>query len=286
MTDIQISEDNENNIVFINKPSLFLDSFYSVPHAEPEIKSISKPGWRVWILLTILLITGIWKIIPESAEHRSEQLMTQGQYRECAAVANQYLSLDSNNQTLCDIGAEAMVKDILHVGWLDKIDNGQFDDAKTMLTEAAEFSRHNPEGMKVVRALNWIADMEEYFYQRKTETPLVIFQDETRLKSLLRRWKKDKDNIRDFFCALTAYSHEDTWNKDIADQLQTRVFRGLDKLQIQNLFYVGDIEELKKAVQLASKPDQLKIIEQFRRRFPGIGGLEAMSQSDKKGEQP
>ncbi len=286
MADIQISEDNENNIVFINKPSLFLDSFYSVPHAEPEIESISKPSWRVWILLTILLMTGIWKIIPESAEHRSEHLMSQGQYRECAAVANQDLSLNSNNQTLREIGTEAMVKDILHVGWLDKIDNGQFDDARIMLTEAAEFSRHNPEGMKVVRALNWIADMEEYFYQKKPETPLVIFQDEKRLKSLLRRWKKDKDNIRDFFCSLTAYSHEDTWNKDIADQLQVRVFRGLDKLQIQNLFYVGDIEELKKAVELASKSDRIKIIEQFKRRFPGIGGLEAMSQSDKKGEQP
>jgi hypothetical protein len=284
MADIQVSE-KKNEIIFINKPSLFLESFYSEHHLVSEEERVRKPAWRMWILFTILLIIGIWTLVPESAEHRSEQLMRQGRYRECASVANQQLLLKKDNQSLRELGTEAMVKELLYLGWTDEIDKGQFDHAKTMLTQAAELSRHNPDGLNALKALNWIADMEEYFYQKKPEMPIVMFQDETRLKSLLRRWKKDKDNIRNFLCSLTAYSHEDTWNKDMSDQIQARVFRGLDKLQTQNLLYVGDIEELKKEVQHASKPDQMKRIEQFRRKFPGIGGLE-MIQSDKKGGQP
>lgn len=284
MAGIQVSE-NKTEIIFISKPSLFLESFYSEHHLASEGERIRKPAWRVWILFTILLIVGIWKIIPESAEHRSERLMSQGQYRECAAIAHRYLSLNSNKQALRELGAEAMVKDLLNAGWMNAIDKGGFTEARALLAKSAELSRHNPEGVKAVRSLNWIADMEEYFYQRTPETPVVIFKDETRLKSLLKRWKKDKDNIRDFFCAMTSYSHEDTWNKDISDQLQTRVFMGLDKLQAQNLFYVGDIEALKKAVRYVSKPDQIKLIEQFRRKFPGVGGLE-MILPDKRGNQP
>jgi len=286
MTDIQTSENNKSDIIFITKPSLFIESFYSEHHVVSEVESIRKPAWRVWILFAILLIIGIWKIIPESAEHRAEQLMSQGRYRECAAVANQQLSLNSDNHTLRDLGAEAIVKDLLHIGWMAAIDKGSFAEARTLLTQSVEFVRHNPDGVNALRALNWIADMEEYFYQRKPEMPVVIFQDETRLKSLLKHWEKDKDNIRDFLCAMTAYSYEDTWNKDISDQIQARVFRGLDKLHAQKLFYLGDIEDLKNAVQNMSNSDPVKLVKQFKRKFPGIGGLEAMIQPDKRRNQP
>jgi len=228
-----------------------------------------------------------------SPEHELNEMTAQGKYKEGIEFANRILSRKPEERTLKELvttpifkyvlpeykdlqtlAAEALLKDILPE-WSDKLNNRLFSQALEILANTAEQTRHNPEALKSVELMIWIQDMEQYFSGRSPETPIVIFRDEIQIESLLSRWEQNKNENRRIF---TFIAEQNT----SFEAIQKHVYHCLDILQKWEFAYLKPIQEFKNVIKEKLNADRTDALEseinEFRRRFPGIGGLKALDE--------
>lgn len=228
-----------------------------------------------------------------SPEHELNEMTAQGKYKEGIEFANRILSRKPEERTLKEVvttpifkyvlpeykdlqtlAAEALLKDILPE-WSDKLNNRLFSQAREILANTAEQTRHNPEALKSVELMIWIQDMEQYFSGRSPETPIVIFRDEIQIESLLSRWEQNKNENRRIF---TFIAEQNT----SFEAIQKHVYHCLDILQKWEFAYLKPIQEFKNVIKEKLNADRTDALEseinEFRRRFPGIGGLKALDE--------
>jgi hypothetical protein len=240
-----------------------------------------KPGqaqkrkWYVLGFVGVLLVSILLGVvIYNSPERKLKRLMKQRRYAECSDVANKILRKNSNNQSVCDIATEALMKDILP-GWTAKVKGSHFTEARELLAGATARNQHNPDGVKAIELLVWATDLEEFFAGRNSETSVNMFGDEAQIEPLLKRWNKDKDS-----------------NGSLLDQMsnlepsfsvtQRQIYSHLNSLKTMETMRVEPTEELKEAIQKGLDADQpqalVSTIEDFQGKYPKIGGIGALQQ--------
>ncbi|QTA89931.1 hypothetical protein [Desulfonema magnum] len=297
-----MKSDNKDKTVYISSPLSFLNLLFcgcKSQRIRPGDGKKRRPGrpwlsffktilaefWgnsgdaykhRRWLLisLTLLVMTATgWITVFKSSEHKAMNLMEQGKCRECLAYVENVLRENPRNKNLCKIETEAIVKDILHHGWAQQLKHGHFSEARKFLEDMTKQNSDLPERLKTVRLLNWIAEIEEYFFERSPGTPIVIFQDEIRTESLLTQWDREKNDIR---CLLNQIGKENT------ELPPDRIYRCLERLQAQKRLYSGVIQDFKTTIDKmldTDRPSALMLtINEFKRKFPAIGGLEALNE--------
>jgi len=252
---------------------------------------------RKWILSAAagigLIVFLFGAAVMTSPEHELNEMTAQGKYKEGIEFANRILSRKPEERTLKEVvttpifkyvlpeykdlqtlAAEALLKDILPE-WSDKLNNRLFSQALEILANTAEQTRHNPEALKSVELMIWIQDMEQYFSGRSPETPIVIFRDEMQIESLLSRWEQNKNENRRIF---TFIAEQNT----SFEAIQKHVYHCLDILQKWEFAYLKPIQEFKNVIKEKLNADRTDALEseinEFRRRFPGIGGLKALDE--------
>jgi len=282
------SETAESQIFTITNPLSFIELFFSEKGEDNQEKSDNKK--YIWYIIGFIalifanIIFFIWKELPESSDEKLKRLMANEDYRNVLIICNNLLSEHPKDASyLYNIATEATLKDILADRWNDKINTGLFTDARAILTDAANQSRYNPEGLKAVEILNWITDLEEYFFKSDPETPVIIFRDEIQISYLLTQWDKNKKDIRKVLNRIFFQSYpveEEHENCNDTELTQHKIYTHLNILQNQKNLYFGVIQDLKKNIQKkidAGNPDSLiSAISEFKRRFPGIGGLDIL----------
>lgn len=292
MKDMNSDEKKDLNrrTLYINNPSSFLDMLLSADNAKvhqtaPECFKkrtffSRRIGWYFLFLLGAILLAGliIWRTIITSPEYALEKLIKEGRYSQCFSAANEMLSRDPDNKALQSIGAEALLKDILKKGWADQLNKSLFADARTILENAALKNSYNPEGVKLLQVLSWLTDAEEYFAEKSPGMSIVIFRDEIRIESLLEEWEMNKEAIRGVLGQIA--------DQNNSESLQKRIYLCLDRLQAQKVLYFGVIQEFKQNIQKelgADRPGELLLtIDEFKRNYPEIQGVEAIETDSAK----
>jgi len=232
-----------------------------------------------------LFIAGaVWTATEISPEYKLTKLLTEGNYKECISSANDILSQSSENRSfrsiltgiivnkdkIREIETEAILKYILPA-WTAKMNDALFADAKEVLTDTDEYSKHNPNAQKAVAILRWVIDMEEYFAGRNFETPVVIFRDEIRIASLLEKWNTNKNEN---LLLLNQITKQD----NAFESFEKRISSNLLTLQKWKSDYFTSIQDFKDTIQQkldAGRSQELDaVINKFKREFPGIGGID------------
>ncbi len=284
-TMVRTSETACTQVFSITNPLSFIELFFSKDETEENgEKSGSKRYiWYIIGLFALILANAVffmWRETPESSDEKLKRLMANEDYRNAVILCNNLLSEHPKDaSSIYTIATEAMLKDILADGWNDKIITGLFTDARVILTNAANQSGYNPEGLKAVEVFNWITDLEEYFFKSDSETPVIIFRDEIHISYLLTQWDKNKKDIRKVLNQIFSQSYpvaEENGDNN-TELTQHKVYTHLNILQNQKNLYFGVIQDLKKSIQKeidAENPvSAISAIAEFKRRFPGIGGL-------------
>ncbi|MDY6953207.1 MAG: FHA domain-containing protein [Thermodesulfobacteriota bacterium] len=240
-----------------------------------------KPGdsrkrkWYLLGLVGVLLVAGIISVvILISPERELKRLMKQERYSECAQVADGILRKDPQNEGVCDIATEALIKGILPE-WTARLKGSRFAKTRALLAGAAARSEHNPDGLKAIELLVWVTDLEAFFAKRKGETPVTMFRDEEKVASLLERWNKDKNANSSLLDQITNYDPSFATT-------QRQVHSHLNALKTIETMGVEPTEELKAAIQKALDADEPEVlfaaIGDFERRHPKIGGMEVLQE--------
>ncbi|MDY6837282.1 MAG: FHA domain-containing protein [Thermodesulfobacteriota bacterium] len=238
-----------------------------------------KPGdgrkrkWYLLGLVGVLLAAGVVSVVAlSSPERKLKRLMKQQRYTECAQVADAILREDPHDERVCDIATEALIKGILP-DWMDKLKRARFAEAREFLASAASRNEHNRDGLKAIELLVWVTDLEAFFAGRKGETPVTIYRDEEKVESLLSRWTKDKN------CNCSLLDQMANHHPPFAIY-QRQIHSDLNALKTLETMRVEPTEELKAAIESqldADRPEALvATVENFRRKYPEIGGIEAL----------
>ena len=234
-----------------------------------------KRKWYFLGLVGVLLVAGVISaVILSSPERKLKRLMKQERYSECAQVANEILRKDSQNEGVCDIATEALLKGILP-DWTAKLKGSRFGEAREFLASAAARNKHNPDGLRAIELLVWVTDLEEFFAGRKGETPVTMFRGEEKVEPLLKRWNKDKNSN----CSLLDQmaNHHPSFA-----MIQRQAHSHLNALKTLETMRVEPTEELRAAIQEALEADQPETlagtIGDFKRKYPKIGGTEVLQE--------
>ena len=262
----------------ITSPSAFLDIFFSKDKTAKRISARERKNALAKLLrilaalLAILMIVGfVRQNIAKSSGHRLKTLMEEKRHSEYLSSADQMLAQYPENRDLREAAANILLRDILDQGWIVKLNNALFTDARSILANAAGQSRHNPDGLKIVKLLHWITDIEAYFSGRKPEMLLTIFRDEIQIESLLKRWNSDKTDIRHVFKQIMLQNQ--------SELLQNSVYSHLDMLQTQKILYFEVIQNLKNSIEAKLDADHLSpvsVIDEFEHKYPGLGGIKEL----------
>ncbi|MDY6950513.1 MAG: FHA domain-containing protein [Thermodesulfobacteriota bacterium] len=240
-----------------------------------------KPGdsrkrkWYLLGLVGVLLVAGVVSVvILISPERKLKRLMKQERYSECAQVADGILRKDPQNEGVCDIATEALIKEILPV-WTTQLRDSRFREARELLAGATSRNPHNAHGVKAIGLLAWVTDLEEFFAERNSGAPVNTFRDEGQIESLLERWNKDKN------CNCSLLDQMSNYTPSFA-VTQRQIYSHLNTLKTMETMYVGPTKDLRDRVQKELSADRpralVSAVDDFRRRHPKVGGTEVLQQ--------
>ncbi|MEZ4528352.1 MAG: hypothetical protein R2941_20760 [Desulfobacterales bacterium] len=274
---VKTGSDTENirqdQIVYMDNPSLFLHLFCSgetdaSQNRNQQTGSRKKRIFRtVPVLLTVAVALGIssavWFPLPLIKE-----MVADGRSDKNAAYAEARHSEDIPDP----VTAESLALAITEKGWADRIREGRFDEAGTILAEQSAHVQEYPEHQRVLTLFGWVTEMEKYFSGRLPESPLIIFCDEYRIESLLSVWEKNKTEFRSLLKQLG--------EQDVPGLFQDRMYQLLEILRKRQILYVKDIqifkEDFRQQLEEEKYGNPLSLIEDFRKKHPGIGGMEEL----------
>ncbi|MDY6987903.1 MAG: FHA domain-containing protein [Thermodesulfobacteriota bacterium] len=240
-----------------------------------------KPGdgrkrkWYLLGLVGVLLVAGVISVVVlSSPERKLKRLMKQERYSECAQVADEILRKDPQNEGVCDIAAEALIKEILPA-WTTQLEDSRFREARELLAGATSRNPHNANGVKAIGLLVWVTDLEEFFAERNSGAPVNTFRDEGQIESLLEGWNKDKN------CNCSLLDQMSNYTPSFS-VMQRQIHSHLNTLKTMETMYVGPTKDLRNKIQKqlgADEPGALvSAIEDFQRRHPKVGGIEVLQQ--------
>ncbi len=269
----------------MNDPNSFLEIFFSEDAISlRNLVHKSKAGtvlWKYIACIGVFFLAGmlIWHITAQSPMHRLNAMTDKEDYRSAAALAHNILLKTPDNKKIQTIAEESLLKELLRQGWMAKLENKRFKEARIIL---ATLDREIPDISKTAKtltALNWITDLEQYAAEREPESQIIMFQDEIPIESLLKEWKSYKDEVRHVLGLLSFYAEK---KKAVEDDPIHNIYSHLNMLQNTKSLYLAEAERLKRYIRQELDKDRVSYVAQaletFKRKYPGIEGIAALEE--------
>ena len=231
---------------------------------------------KIAIGLTLLLIVGVlaYYFHISSPDYKIETLIAQKQYEAVLNYTNDLLAKKPDNDKWREHATQALIKTVLPK-WQMKLEEGDFTGADEILLHTAAQTDHNPDGLKIVKLLDWVSNIEMYFTQRNAETPLFLFRNEMQLDAIINQWKKTK---LDFCRCLEQIRNQDASFKPLHNQ----IYQHLNILQTDASLYLEPIQKVKAQIHTKLNENRLQdithILDTFERDYPKIEGTKAVRQ--------
>jgi pSer/pThr/pTyr-binding forkhead associated (FHA) protein len=229
---------------------------------------------RLWMLAAVLVgVVGFALYSVNSSKREIKELLEQEAYADALVQANQYLQDKGDDREVSDQATEALLKTTVP-SWMDLVQAGEFEDAEQELEEAGTLSRFNPPGQQSIDLMRWVTQLEQFMEERGgADAPVVMFEQEQRIKELLDWWDTDNKAHRR---SLASISH----HVPAFAELRAKVFSHVRRLESQRSLDIAAIERLLDTVDeklQAGEASSLKeVFVDFEDRYPRIVGMEEL----------
>ena len=221
-----------------------------------------------FVLIVLMITVGVY--LKGNHEKEIKNLMAEGKFTESAALSNQLLKKHKDDQAIVKLATEALMKSVVPE-WTRALTANDFETAESLLDEAKQRSEFNQDGLKLLRMMSWMVDLEKFIFDRGgPEAAIELFSYESKIKNLLDWWESDLSGHRQQLSRLLRYepSFED---------LHARVISHIRKLKSDQSVYVKAIEALNDTIQkkfVSGRVYELEdIFLQFQHRYPKIDGI-------------
>jgi pSer/pThr/pTyr-binding forkhead associated (FHA) protein len=238
--------------------------------AGGERKRVQRTAWTAVALLVALGAVGFGLSWWVRSERELKDMIERGEYAQAALKADQALQRDPDDVELKAASTEAALKAKVPK-WLAKVGAGDFDGAKAVVAELAEFGKRNAELLPLAAELEWLGNLEQLVSSRGADAPIRIYADEDKIAAVIERWNRDTRDHQRSLGRIASYVPQ--FNGPYAESL-TR----LRKLQSDATVYLAAIERLKASIAADMARDRAEnlqsVLKDFADKYPSLGGLD------------
>ena len=234
---------------------------------------------RVWLvpgLLGLILAVALGSYLHQAPEREIRALIAAGNHLESLHRANTYLQSHPDDTGAAALATEALARHLVPA-WQGHLEQGRYSAARAEVAAAPEPSRSHAQGARLMRLLEWIADLDELVSrQGGPQAPIALFDHDIAMGALLQRWDQDAG----------AYQHLLVWTQNHVPSFEsahTQTMSHLRVLQNERSVHLDAIAKLKFTIDEKLARDQTSelghIVQTFGLTYPRIRGLERL-QSD------
>jgi pSer/pThr/pTyr-binding forkhead associated (FHA) protein len=251
------------------KTACMIREFRSAFFEEKESRSA-----RLWIAAAALAgVVGFGLYLANSPKREIRALLDQRAYVDAVVQANHYLQTKRDDKEVSEQATEALLKATVPA-WLDSVLAGEFSDAERELERAEILSRYNPPDQQILDLMSWVTQLEQFIEERGgADSPVVMFEQEKRIKELLDWWDADAKVHRRSLGSISRHV-------PAFAELRARVFSHLRRLESQRSLDIAAIERLIDTVDEKLQADDVaslhSVLADFEGRYPRIVGIEKL----------
>ena len=240
---------------------------------EPD--GAKRSWWRAAAVAAALGALAATAYLWGAPERELKNAVARGDYAQAAALATRLLEKHPDDVDLKAQATEAALKANVPL-WLAKLQAGDFDGAKGVLTGMSEFGIRNSDLRPLIDELEWLGNLERLVGGRGgPEAPIRIYADEDSIESLIGRWN---DNTGEHQRALARIASHVPQFSDRYSEALTH----LRKLQSEATVYLAVIERVKAAIATELNRDNPEALEpelkESAEKYPRLGGLDIVRQ--------
>jgi len=227
---------------------------------------------RLWpAVLVIVAVVGIAAIayMTTAARRNISTLIEAGEYWKAAVTANEYLDSHRNDREIGALATEAVLKATVPV-WINLVMDGDYGAARDKLKSARQWSSYNAAAGPLIDGMQWVTDMEQFFAERGgSDAPLVMFEQEDRINSLLDWWETDSNAHHRSLGTIVREVPEfaELRSLTLSHQRVLQSFKALEFVAIERLRKTLDDK-----LQANRAEDLIAVLADFERRYPRIKG--------------
>jgi pSer/pThr/pTyr-binding forkhead associated (FHA) protein len=235
----------------------------------------SRPAkrWIAALVLVTAVVAALGVYFTGEPKREIEDLVREGAYAEAAAAANRYLEKHPDDRDISALATEAIMKSIVP-SWMEFILSTRFDEAKLEIERGQRLNQANPSAGELFEVMQWAADLEQFMVDRGgPDAPIVMFEQEDRIRELLAWWETDAEDHRRSLGAVSQHVPEFA-------PLRAQVFSHLRTLQSQKSLDITAIDRLLAKVEEKLEAGDAESLyadfSEFERRYPRISGVAAL----------
>ena len=151
------------------------------------------------LLLMVLLVAGAAAVtlyVSGKPERDIEKLLAQGQYRQSAALANDYLRENPGSGPVREMALEALLKCVVS-DWVELAASDNYGSARALLSEARVLSTDNAAGDALLDLLQWVTELQQFIFDRGgIDGEIILYKHEAPIESILLWWDHDPKEYR------------------------------------------------------------------------------------------
>jgi pSer/pThr/pTyr-binding forkhead associated (FHA) protein len=226
--------------------------------------------WPAGVLAVAVAVIAAAMYMTTAARRHISTLIETGEYQEAAVAANAYLETHRNDREVAELATEAMLK-ATAAAWTRFVMSGDYSAAQDALESGRRWSTYNAAAAPLIDSMQWVTDMEQFIAERGgVEAPIVLFEQEDKVKSLLDWWEADP-NAR--HRALGAIVREVPEFAELRSQALSHQ-RALQSHQALEFAAIDRLRDtLVDKLQADSAEDLIAVLAEFESRYPQITGI-------------
>jgi pSer/pThr/pTyr-binding forkhead associated (FHA) protein len=236
-------------------------------------KTARRIGIGALVVVVAVAALALTMYMRGAAERELKQLLARGDNEQAVAVANAYVARHPLADTIKRMASEALLKARVP-GWLDALQQRQFDRAAALLGGMRATAAGNADAAPLIDELQWVGELERFVAGRGgVDAPIRIYADEDRINSLLKHWDDDPKSHQRTLDRIAAYVSQFAEPYALA-------LSHLRKLQSDDSVYVAALDRLNATITTElgrDKPGALPaVLDDYAQRYPRLGGLDAV----------
>jgi len=229
---------------------------------------------KLWIAAAALAaVVAFGLYLASSPKREIRELLEQQAYVDAVVQANRYLQTKRDDKEVSEQATEALLKATVPA-WMDFVLTRAFSDAERELERAENLSSFNPPDQQILDLMRWVTQLEEFVEQRGgADSPVVMFEQEKRIKELLDWWDADAKVHRRSLGTISRHV-------PAFAELRATVFSHVRRLESQQSLDIAAIDRLIDTVDEKLQADDAgsldAVFTDFEDRYPRIAGIEKL----------
>ncbi len=229
--------------------------------------------WLMSLAAVLVVAVSVGMYYKGSTEREIKELFDRGEFTQSAALANEYLWYNADDDHITDLSSVATLKHTIPQ-WLSSMASGEYKAAHIVLMDAGQLSKNNQQLRPMLEILGWIGKFESFLsYRGGFTAPIVAYKHEQSIVELLAWWGTDaNEHIRLLKMIATITPEFDATHNQTMSQVR--------QLSSEKAIYVTALTTFKADLQAdidAGESQKIRdSVDTFMKRYPKVAGIRVL----------